>query len=176
MGKLNIDFDEMQKAMEDLSREAFDYYLDIETGEIIVISEDIIQMAIKITNGIYEEDMKDYEEVEFDEECEIPEWIEDEIELALDIYINKKDCYIRIPERNSSNAYNTMKEFTERLENMPLKESLQNIIDGKGSFRRYKEALAPYPKERKLWYGFNAKAAREYIEQWLKNIEIEFQS
>jgi len=40
MNKFRIDFDEIQKAREDTEREAFDYFLDRETGEIIILSED----------------------------------------------------------------------------------------------------------------------------------------
>ena len=37
MKKLKIDFDEIQKAMEDVVRDTFDYFLDIETGEVKVL-------------------------------------------------------------------------------------------------------------------------------------------
>lgn len=173
MKRLNIDFDEIQKAMEDVSREAFEYFLDIETGDVIILSEDIINRAQQILDETYDEDMADYEEVEFDEDYDIPEWMEDEIELALDIFIVEKDRYVRIPERNPLNGYTAMREFTDRLENIQLKEKLQNILDGKGAFRRFKDALEPYPKERKLWYGFNAKTMKKEIEEWLKTVAIE---
>lgn len=173
MKKLNVDFGEIQKAMEDTVRDAFDYFFDIETGDVIILSEDIMNRAQQILYENYDEDMSDYEEIEFDEEWDIPDWMEDEIELALDIFINEKNRYVRIPERHHNNGYNAIKEFTEQLENIQLKEKLKVIIDGKGVFRKFKDALEPYPKERKLWYGFNAKAAKKEIEQWLKSIRIE---
>ena len=48
---MNIDYDEIQKAMEDTARDAFDYFLDRETGEIIILSEDIINKAQAILAG-----------------------------------------------------------------------------------------------------------------------------
>ena len=170
---MNIDFDEVQKAMEDLVRDAFDYFLDRETGEIIILSEDIIKKAQEILEESYDDDIGDFEDVEVEKVPVIPEWMEDEIELALDIFIYEKERYERIPERNHQYGYNTMKEFALTLDDETLKQTLLGLLDGKNAFRRFKDALGQYPKERKLWYGFNAKAARNEIEAWLKTIGIE---
>ena len=87
MKALKIDFDELQKAMEDTVRDAFDYFLDTETGDIVILSEDILRRARGLLSEGFDEDMADYEEVEFDVPVEVPEWMEDEIELALDIFL-----------------------------------------------------------------------------------------
>lgn len=168
-----IDYDEVQKAMEDTVRDAFDYFLDRETGDIIILSEDIIKKAQAILEESYEDDIGDFEEVVVEEVPVIPEWMEDEIELALDIFIYEKDRYARIPERDPRYGYNTMKAFAETLGDETLKQTLLELLDGKNAFRRFKDALGPYPKERKLWYGFNAKTARDEIEAWLKTTGIE---
>ena len=173
MEKLKIDFDEVQKAMEDTARDAFDYFMDRETGEIIILSEDIIRKAQEILEESYDDDIGDFEEVEVEKVPVIPEWMEDEIELALDIFIYEKDRYARIPERNPRYGYNTMKSFAETLGDETLKETLMGLLDGKNAFRNFKDALAPYPKERKLWYGFNAKTARNEIEAWLTSIGLD---
>jgi hypothetical protein len=173
MKKLNIDFDEIQKAMEDTVRDAFDYFLDFETGDVIILSEDILNKARYILAEDFDEDMADYEEIIFDREYDMPDWIEEEIELALDIFLDEKNRYIRIPERNPGKGFSAMQEFTERLENIQLKEHLLYILDGKGAFRRFKNAIDPFPKEKKAWYGFNAKHSREEIREWLSTIGIE---
>lgn len=169
---MNIDFDEIQKAMEDTVRDAFDYFLDRETGEIIILSEDIIRKAQEVLAESYDDDIGDFEDVEVENVPVIPGWMEDEIELALDIFIYEKDKYERIPERNPQYGYNTMKAFTETLEDETLKETLLELLDGKNAFRMFKDNLAPYPKERKLWYGFNAKTARNEIGEWLESIGL----
>jgi len=170
---MKIDFDEIQKAMEDTEREAFEYFLDMETGEVIILSGDIINKTQEILAESYDDDIGDYEDVELEEVPVIPEWMEDEIELALEIFIYEKERYARIPERNPGYGYNTMKAFAETLENGSLKETLLELLDGKNAFRRFKDSLAPYPKERKLWYGFNAKASRNEIRAWLLSIGID---
>ncbi len=170
---MKIDIDEIQKAMEDTVRDAFDYFLDRETGEIIILSEDIIKKTQEILDESYDDDIGDFEEVEVEEVPVIPEWMEDEIELALDVFIFEKDRYARIPERSPAFGYNTMKAFAEVLEDDTLKHTLLDLLDGKNAFRRFKDALGQYPKERKLWYGFNAKAARNEIWAWLETIGLE---
>jgi len=173
MKKPDIDFDEIQKAMEDTVRDAFEYFLDIESGRVIILSQEIINRAWQILRESVDDDMADYEEVEFDEVADIPEWMEDEIELALNIFISEKERYMRIPERNPRHCFAAMIEFTRGLENVELKAKLTSILDGKGAFRRFKDALEHYPQERKLWYGFNAKTAKQEIEGWLKSIRGE---
>jgi hypothetical protein len=169
---MNIDFDEIQKAMEDTERNAFEYFLDMETGEVIILSEDIINKAQEILSESYDDDIGDYEDVEVEEVPVIPDWMEEEIELALDVFIYEKERYARIPERKSSYGYDTMKAFAVTLEDESLREILLELLDGKNAFRRFKDSLAPYPKERKLWYGFNAKASRNEIRAWLRSIGI----
>jgi hypothetical protein len=173
MKKLHINFDEIQKAAEDTEREAFDYFIDWETGEVIILSAEIIALAQDILSQSYDDDIADYEDVEPDEIPDIPEWMEEEIELALHVFLQEHDRYVRIPERKPSDAYATMKIFAGTLENRQLGELLQQALDGHGSFRKFKNLLAPCPKERKLWHNFNAKAAKKEIEEWLASLGIE---
>ncbi len=172
MKKLNIDFDEVQKAMEDTARDAFDYFLDVETGEVVILSEDILNRAGLLLSRDFDEDLESYEEVVFDRDIDIPEWMEDEIELALDIFL-KGDNYVRIPERSSRNVYAAMDKFIGKIEDAELNRNLRQIPAGQGSFRRFKDALEAYPKLRKLWYGFNATAAKKEITEWLQSLSIE---
>jgi hypothetical protein len=162
-----LDFDEIQKAFEDTERKAFEYFIDRQTGQLIILSGDIISRAQEILDQSYDDDIGDFDEVEPDEIPEIPEWMEDEIELALEIFMNDQERYIRIPERNPIKTFEAMKEFAESLEDQALKETLRQALDGQGSFRKFKNSLIHYPKERKLWYTFNAKAARAEIKEWL---------
>jgi hypothetical protein len=171
MKRRSINFDDVQKAMEDTVRDAFDYFLDRETGDVIILSEEIIDRAKAILEEQFDDDMAAYEEVEFDGEYDIPEWIEDEVELAVRIFIEEQGRYVRIPERRPESVFSAMREFTEGLQNDALREELLAILDGKGSFRRFKDALEPQPKERKKWYGFSAGKAKREIEDWIRSIE-----
>ncbi len=164
-----INFDEIQKAQEDTEREAFDYFLHRETGEVVILSQDIINKAWEILSETYE-DVGDFEYVETEEIPEIPQWMEDEIELALNVFINEHDHYIRIPERSPVRMFAAMTEFAGTLQNQTLKESLLKALDGPGSFRKYKDTIASFPRQRKQWHVYNAKVCKAEIKQWLTTL------
>ncbi len=168
MRQLKINFDEVQKAMEDVSRDSFDYYLDLETGEVMTFSEEILN---EVQSRLYPDDSDEIEDnieyMEFDEEPDLPEWMEDEIELVLEILLDENGQYVRIPERKRSLAFTSMAAFAETVEDPALREELLLSLDGKGAFRKFKDALLHRPGARKKWHGHNAKAMREEIIEWL---------
>ncbi len=172
--KLKINFDEIQKAMEDVVRDTFDYYLDTETGEVISFSNEILNdLQSRLYEDEYEELNANIEYIEFDEEPDLPDWMLDEAELALEVLLDESGRYIRIPERNSSKAFKTMEEFIEIIDNQELKEKLRTSLSGKGAFRKFKDTLKDYPKERKRWHGFNAKVVKREIIEWLNSTNVE---
>lgn len=174
MKQLKVNFDEIQKAMEDVSRDSFDYFLDSESGEVLTFSEEILN---EVKGRLYEDDSEeigdDIEYIEFDEIPELPDWMEDEIELALEIIFDVQGRYFRIPERRSSLAFQTKAAFIDLLENEGLKAKLSAALNGKGAFRNFKDVLLENPKVRKRWHGYNAKALKKEIVQWLHSIGIE---
>lgn len=154
-------------------RDTFDYFLDMETGEVMAFSEEILREA-KLR--LYDEDSdvmeEDVEYVEFDEEPDLPDWMLDEIELVLEILLDEEGRFIRIPERGSAMAYKSMAEFIETVEDLYLKEELSAALDGRGAFRRFKDILTNYPKERKRWHGYNANVMKREIIEWLNSIGV----
>jgi hypothetical protein len=169
--KYNVNFDDIQKAMEDVSRDTFEYYLDIETGEVITLSEEILgEIKSRLYDSEYDEIEDDIEYIEYDEEPDLPEWMEDEVELALEVLLDEQGRYVRIPEREPPKAYKTMAEFIDTVEDFVLKEKLSNVLNGKGAFRRFKKVLIEYPKERKRWHGYNAKAVKNEIIEWMDTL------
>ena len=160
--------------MEDVSRDTFDYFLDLETGEVMTFSEEILR---EVKSRLYFSDSEEFgdevEYIEFDEEPDIPDWMQDEVEVALEILLDEDERYVRIPERQSLTAYKSMADFIETVEDPFLKEKLLNALNGKGAFRRFKDVLIDYPKERKRWHGYNAKAMKREIIEWLGSIGVE---
>jgi hypothetical protein len=174
MKKLKVNFDEIQKAMEDVSRDTFDYFIDLETGDVISFSEEILS---EIKSRLYDSDSDEIEEdieyIEFDEEPDLPDWMEDEVEMALEILLDESGRYVRIPERTPPKAYKSMADFIETIEDSVLREKLSRVLDGKGAFRRFKGVLIDYPKERKRWHGYNAKVMKKEIIEWLKSLGVQ---
>lgn len=174
MKKLRVNFDEIQKAKEDVLRDTFDYFLDMETGEVIEFSEEILsEIKSRLYGSDSDEIGDDIEYIEFDEEPDLPDWMEDEVELALEILLDEEGRYVRIPERKPTMAYKSMADFIETVEDPVLREELSTALNGKGAFRRFKDVLIYYPKERKRWHGYNAKAMKIEIIKWLSSTGVE---
>ncbi len=168
---MKINYDQIQKAMEDVRRDRSDYYLDLQTGEVREISIEILNRANQM---LYLSQEEDYEPgVVFDSEvnldAEVNDETIDEIEDTLQVLLNEKR-YVRIPERDSADAFSTMKAFAKTVKDEKLKKSLLSALDGKGAFRRFKDALLADKKERKRWHGFNALHMKKVIKRWIEEV------
>ena len=159
MKKLKADMEMIANAMEDVTRMDMDYYLDKETGEVIITSEETFRYA---------------EEEEEDKIREgLPDWQKEDIKLAKDILFKNPDRYICIPERPSYEGYNLMVEFAEKVEDELLREKLSIALDGKGAFRRFKNVIADYPDYREKWFKFRDERLNKKVIEWLNSIGIE---
>ena len=161
MKKLKVDLEMIANAMEDGARVDMDYYLDKETGEVIITSEE--------TFGYAEEAEEDEDNIGED----LPDWQKEDIKLAKDILFKNPDRYICIPERPSYEGYNLMVEFAEKVEEELLREKLYIALDGKGAFRRFKNVIADYPDYREKWFKFRDERLNKKVIEWLSSIGIE---
>ena len=66
-----------------------------------------------------------------------------------------------------------MVQFAGSVEDSRLRELLEVALDGRGAFRRFKDVLARWPKERERWYAFRDECARNAMLEWLEAHEIE---
>ncbi len=124
--------------MEDSSYE-HEYYLDLETGKILLISD-------------YMDD--------------------EEIGKLKDQIDEDSDRYERIPEAESHQGYEDMVDFIATVKDERLAELLEVAINGKGAFRRFKDALLNYPEERERWFQFRDDSVQEKALEWLSDIEV----
>ena len=135
---LKIGLDELYDAMENSSYEV-EYYLDLETGEILFVSE-----------GMDDE-----------ETGKLKNQIEEEL-----------DRYELIPKAESYEGYRDMQAFIATVEDDHLSELLEVAINGKGAFRRFKDVLLNYPKEREKWFEFKDARIQEQALEWLESIGV----
>ncbi|MCP4418392.1 MAG: hypothetical protein GY805_17370, partial [Chloroflexi bacterium] len=49
-----------------------------------------------------------------------------------------------------------------------LREVLEVALNGRGAFRRFKDALLRYPQERERWFAYSTQRWRVRIDDWLK--------
>ena len=135
--RLKLDMDELCLAMEDASYE-HGYYLDIETGEILLLSENM------------------GEDVD-----SLKERIEDD-----------PDRYEQIPKAESYEGYHDMQDFIATVSDEHIAEVLDTAIQGKGAFRRFKDALLRFPGERERWFEFKKESMQSRASKWLSDIGV----
>ncbi len=83
--------------------------------------------------------------------------------------------YIEIPKAQSYEGYEDMADFADTVEDHNLQEKLAIALNGKGAFRRFKDVLFDYPKEREEWFEFKSKRLRQRIKEWLEDEGLEVQ-
>ncbi len=67
----------------------------------------------------------------------------------------------------SGEAYRDMEDFIARVRDPRARDLLQRAIEGRGAFRRFKDALLDYPELRTAWFAFHdARTDRRALE-WL---------
>jgi hypothetical protein len=160
-------YDRIQKAMEDVRRDRLDYYLDILTGEAKEIPVLLLEEAL---GRLYHELEDDYErdtvfDSEVNMEADLTGEEEEVVEMAVEVLLDP-NRFIRIPERDSDEAFEVMTRFAMTVKDSSLKKDLITALNGSGAFRRFKDVLLRDRKERKRWHGFNAKAMKEVIDRW----------
>jgi hypothetical protein len=143
-------------------------------GDVVAIEEEVLDQAIR---SLYRgnPDYEPEEDAEFDSEidldADLPDRVLDSLEDTFAVLLNP-GRFLRIPERDSAEAFACMRSFAGEIEDGCLKEALIDTLDGKRAFRRFKDVLTVNPGERKRWNAFNARQMRNVIRTWLEALGI----
>jgi hypothetical protein len=75
--------------------------------------------------------------------------------------------YLRIDPVSSREQYRWMERFIPMVDDTELRNKLNQAIDGKGAFRRFKDVLMTYSADRERWFQFRSERLRTFMEAWL---------
>jgi hypothetical protein len=81
--------------------------------------------------------------------------------------------YLRIDPASSREQYRWMERFVGAVQDQALRERLLVAIDGKGAFRRFKDALLAFPAERERWFTYRSELLHFHIQTWLEHLHVE---
>jgi hypothetical protein len=152
----NLDLKEIASAMEDHARDLYDWYLNLQTGEVLPLPEEALQSA---------EEGKELEA--------LPEWERKLYKKAEEILSSPPDGpWVRIPTLPSWEVYDEMVAFAESVEDEQLRALLEVALQGKGAFRRFKDVLARYPEERKRWFAKKDAFLLTQVASWLESLGV----
>jgi hypothetical protein len=84
--------------------------------------------------------------------------------------------FLRIDPASSREQYRWMEHFVGSVQDQPLRERLLISIDGKGAFRRFKDALLAFPAERERWFTYRSELLHLHIQTWIDHLNIEVAS
>ncbi|MEW5956106.1 MAG: UPF0158 family protein [Chloroflexota bacterium] len=173
MKKLKVNLGELAFAMEDASWET-SHYLDLETGAVVSVSDEMRREL----ESIYEETYDPQTAATFDlanilPERDLPDWYQQELLATDQLEREYLTRYIAIPQIDSHEAYRDMEAFIITVRDQALQERLWQAIKGRGAFRRFKDTLARYPRERERWFEYQDKLMQQRVLDWLAAEEIE---
>lgn len=149
--KLKDIVDEMEMQIDEYRK-----YLNKETGEIVTVSSEELSIA--------EESEED------DDFSQYPDWQQDSIKSAIDVIVNWEN-YIELPDKWEINEYDIMEEFCGSIKNDRVSNALYSAIQGRGAFRRFKDAIIRFGVEDD-WYKFRDEALKQVAIEWCEENEI----
>jgi hypothetical protein len=142
--RVPIDWDDLELALTAHAGE-WSSYLDVRTGEV----------RVRQTHALpgYRHDY---------------ELTEDEADSGL-----ADGTLIAVEPLPSSVEYDWMAEFADTVPDNRLRQALQAALGRSRPFRRFKDALADYPRRREQWFAFRDARVREAMKEWLADNGIE---
>jgi predicted nucleotidyltransferase len=75
--------------------------------------------------------------------------------------------FVNVDALPSSVGYEDMEDFIEQLSDRRARDLLQQAIEGRGAFRRFKDRLFEFPDLRQDWFTFRDARARRRAVEWL---------
>lgn len=171
MRQLHVDLDELASAFDDGSDD-LNYYLDLATGRVELITEDT-RLELESFDEMAGDEESPSEEMPAAGEHDLPEWQQDALAVARAVEEGYGERYIAIPKVESHEAYHDMEDFIATVRAPGLQERLYRAISGRGAFRYFKDVLDDFPHERERWFAYRDERMRERVLEWLEDEEIE---
>jgi hypothetical protein len=168
MRPLSIKLTDLELAFEDAS-DAVRYYLDLETGQVIAITDEIREELDAIYEEIDEHGAAEDSFAAALEQRNLPEWMRQALDEADQVEQGYGTRYIAVPEADSRESYRAMEDFIDTVADRRLQAQLAHAIQGRGAFRHFKDALVVHPGERERWFAFSSARIRQRMLAWLED-------
>jgi predicted nucleotidyltransferase len=101
------------------------------------------------------------------------DWQKHQLLIADQVEREYGSRFISVPQMDSYEGYRDMEDFIATVRDPHLQELLEVAITGRGAFRRFKDVLLGYPREREQWFAFKDEAMLERVCEWLEAYDIE---
>ena len=166
MRQLRIDLSELEMAF-DSGNETISFYLDLETGEVIPVSDEDCGLLEIIYASYYDEPTQTVDWKAAFQEKHIPNWQLEGLQNADRIEAGFGSRFIAIPQEGADVGYRDMEAFINTVSNRRLQEHLERALSGRGAFRSFKDVLLDYPAERERWFQLKQDRLHQRMLAWL---------
>lgn len=136
-----------------LVSDTFKAFINRKTGELVTLTEGMIEAAEGNLDSDDEEDLED-----------------DEVTAR---QVLESDDFVELPDQLEIHEWSIMERFCESVENDQWREELLNAIQGRGAFRYFKDTIARLGIKED-WYAFREEAFKEIARDFLIVHEIPF--
>ncbi len=167
-----IALSELEAAFENASWEMA-YYLDLETGRITLVADEIRRTLAAIYENAWDEEKKEASAALAEALRDLPDWMQEAVRESEQVEAGLGARFIRVPQADSREGYHDMEEFISTVENRRLQDRLWRAIADRGAFRYFKDVLLDYPRERDRWFKFKDERVRQRVREWLESEGIE---
>jgi GAF domain-containing protein len=132
-------------------------YLDTKTGEVVFVTEDEL--------GLDDED---------DEVADLTGRTEEEVRVARAVAEDTEGRFLKLPSKFDIHEYGIMDDFCRSLENEEVSAELLRAIQGRGAFRRFKDAIQRFGIADR-WYAYRDAAFKRIAVDWCEANEIAYE-
>ena len=130
-------------------------YLDLDAGQVVTVSEDLLHDAEEQGDG--------------DEEPDLPDWQRDGWEIAKQIVSTAR--FRPLPTKFEVHEWAIMQDFSRSVESDRFCEDLLRAVHGAGAFRTFKDTVRRLDVE-SAWFAFRADALRQIALGWCEENQI----
>ena len=173
--KVKVNMLELSAAFE-IKMMEIDNFLDLETGEVVSVTEEARWDLEEIYDEIYDEEghrrvsMEEY----LQQRDDLVDWYKDTLVSADLVEQHYGKRFLAIDPGDPYADYRDMERFIGReIESDRLRERFWEATRGRGAFRRFKDLLARYPNLEERWYDFKADRVEKRMLDWLAYHNIE---
>ena len=168
MRRLKINRTDLEAAFETGFSETH-HYLDTETGEVLIVGDD------------YRQELEDLMEEAGPEaklegvlrDSGLPDWHKQALAEAQRVEDDDGTRLVQVPETDAHEDIRDMAAFARTVPEPRLRAELERALDGRGAFRRFREALASDFRERERWFQFKRERLRAHMTDWLASLDLE---
>jgi predicted nucleotidyltransferase len=168
MRRLKINLFELEAAFETSSTEMH-HYLDTETGEVLMTTDEFTQELERLR----EEADPEAKLEDLLRKSNLPDWQRQAIAEADRVHDSFGTRVVGVPEPEARQSIRDMEAFALTVPDPPLRGELLRALHGRGAFRRFRDVLGSSFRERERWFQFKRDRLRKHMTDWLASLDIE---